>query len=101
MITMTSEHELKKIASLAHIETDANSTMQFAHDVSDIMNFVEQLRPVNTADVAPLLHPLDLNQRLRLDEVKEENCVTQLAKIAPSFADDLYLVPKVIETIGK
>ena len=97
----TSEVELKKIATLAtlaYIETDADSTLQFATDVSAIMNFVEQLLEVNTDGVAPLLHPLNIHQRLRTDTITEGNCVEGLAKIAPVFADNLYLVPKVIDS---
>jgi len=96
----TSKNDLKKIAALAYIEMDSNSTNQLAHDVGAIMDFVEQLRGVNTSQVTPLLHPLDLEQRLRADVVNEENNVSQLADIAPLFADNLYLVPKVID-IGK
>ena len=96
----TSEAELKQIATLAHIEIDANSTLQFAHEVSAIMDFVEQLRQINTTAVAPLLHPLNLHQQLRIDEVNEVNSVEALAKIAPVFTDDLYWVPKVID-LGK
>ena len=95
---ITSEHELEKIAALACIETDANSAKQFAQDVNAIMDFVAQLRTIDTNDVAPLFHPLDLNQRLRSDVIQETPCTTALAKTAPLFENDLYLVPKVIET---
>lgn len=94
----TSEDELKKIAALAYLEPDAASTQQLAHDIGAIMDFVEQLRNVDTRSISPLLNPLHMNQRLRIDNVTEENCVEELAKMAPLFADDLYLVPKVIET---
>lgn len=94
----TSEAELKKLAALSYLELDGNSTQQLAHDVGAIMDFVEQLRQVDTTDVPPLLSPLNLQQRLRADEVSEKNHVAALANIAPSFANDLYLVPKVIET---
>lgn len=94
----TSEAELKKLAALAYLEPDAESTQQLAHDVGAIMDFVEQLRQVDTSAVAPLLNPLHMNQRLRIDVVSEESHVTDLAKMAPLFAEDLYLVPKVIET---
>ena len=92
------EQELKKIADLAYLEMDTASTQQLSQDVRSIMAFVEQLRQVNTTDVTPLFHPLDLQQRLRRDEVREENCVTQLEKIAPLFTNNLYLVPKVIDS---
>lgn len=88
----TTADELKKIAKLAHLET----TTSLEHDVSTIMDYVEQLRQINTDGVAPLLNPLDLHQRLRTDEANEENCLAELAEIAPLFVDNLYLVPKVI-----
>ena len=97
----TSDKELKKIASLAYIETDEKSAHQLAEDVNAIMNFMEKLREVDTTNIEPLLHPLKLNQRLRIDEVKETSVTNALKNIAPLFKDDLYLVPKVIDTLGK
>ena len=94
----TSDHEFTKIAALAYLDASPESTQQLARDVSAIMGFIETLRDVDTTSVTQLLHPLDLHQRLRLDEVNEENRVEQLAIIAPLFADNLYLVPKVIDT---
>ncbi len=95
---MPSEQELQKIAKLAYLEMDDKDTEHLSHDLDAIMAFVEQLRPIDTSGVLPLFHPLDLQQRLRLDEAHEENCVEQLGKIAPLFAGDLYLVPKVIDS---
>ena len=94
----TLETELTKIAALAYIGLNNDSAKLLVHDVGAIMDFIEQLRAVNTTGVAPMLHPLDLHQRLRSDEAVNENQVSHLAEIAPLFADDLYLVPKVIET---
>lgn len=88
----TTDDELKKIAELAHLETTAN----LEHDVCAIMDYVDQLRQINTRDVTPLLNPLDLHQRLRTDDANEDNCLAELAEIAPLFVDNLYLVPKVI-----
>lgn len=91
----TSENELQKIAALAYIEPDNDGTQQLANDVNSIMNFIDQLRQVDTTNILPLRHPLQLHQHLRLDQVSEINSLTALAKIAPMFADDLYLVPKL------
>lgn len=94
------QDELKKIASLAHLDldTDADMALQLADDVNSIMDYVGQLRGVDTHDITPLIHPLDAHQHLRTDHVINENHVAELASIAPLFADDLYLVPKVINT---
>ncbi|WP_133127809.1 Asp-tRNA(Asn)/Glu-tRNA(Gln) amidotransferase subunit GatC [Legionella nagasakiensis] len=97
---ITSKNELNQIAELACIELSHDNLTQLTEDIQAIMNFVEQLRTINTEHYSPMLHPLDLHQPLRNDEVKEENCVAELETIAPLFAENLYLVPKVID-IGK
>lgn len=93
-----STKELKKIAHLAYLDADPEHSSQLSEEISSIMNFVEQLRAVNTHHIAPLFHPFDLHQRLRSDEVTEEECLSELEAIAPLFEDNLYLVPKVIDS---
>lgn len=95
----TTQDELKKIATLAYLDlvTDADAAAQLAEDINSIMDYVEQLRQVDTRHITPLRNPLELHQRLRKDEFSENNCVEALKKIAPMVIDDLYLVPKVID----
>ena len=52
---------------------------------------------VDTSDVEPMAHPLQMSQRLREDRVTEENQRELFQSIAPATANGLYLVPKVIE----
>lgn len=89
--------DLDKIAKLAYISTDEEHSPQLAQEINSIMDFVDELRSVDTKGNAPLYHPFDLHQTLRPDEVTEADCVEQLAEIAPLFEDNYYLVPKVIE----
>jgi aspartyl-tRNA(Asn)/glutamyl-tRNA(Gln) amidotransferase subunit C len=90
--------ELERIAQLAYLDTDSEFFTNLARDVSAIMDFVEQLKQVPTAETSPLFHPLDLHQHLRSDEVTESNCRAKLAEIAPVFTDNLYIVPHIIDT---
>ncbi len=92
-----SASELEKISQLAYLDTESEQTPKLNDDLNAIMNFVAQLRTVNTEGIAPLFHPLALNQSLRPDAVTEENCLTELAARAPKFENELYLVPQVIE----
>lgn len=92
-----SAKELEKISQLAYLDADIEHSPTLIEDINAIMNFVEQLRAVNTQGVTPLFHPLALYQSLRSDMVTEETCVTELAALAPQFKDELYLVPQVIE----
>jgi aspartyl-tRNA(Asn)/glutamyl-tRNA(Gln) amidotransferase subunit C len=89
--------ELEKIAQLAYLDTDTEHTPQLIQEVNEIMDFVEQLRSVDTTNISPLFHPFALQQRLRPDAITEESCLAELEAIAPLFEDGLYLVPQVIE----
>lgn len=92
------EQHLKKMEQLAYLDCESDEHSQLAEEVHAIMDFVDQLRKVDTKNTAPLFHPSDLQQRLRPDAVTEENCETQLADLAPLFEDGLYQVPKVIDS---
>lgn len=93
-----SAEELQAIAALASLDSDCEDSQSLVEEVNGIIDFVAQLRQVETSQVAPLFHPYDLHQRLRPDEISEANCVEALEQIAPLFEDGFYLVPKVIDS---
>ncbi len=93
-----SSKDLKQIARLAYLDIDPEDSSKLTDEVNSIMDFVEQLSSVDTSQVSPLFHPLALHQRLRPDTITEESCIAELEAIAPQFEDNLYLVPKFIES---
>lgn len=92
-----SPEEVLKIANLARLQIKQDEVEQYATDLSNIINLVEQMNEVETKDILPMAHPLDATQRLREDTVAEENQRDKFQSIAPSAEKGLYLVPKVIE----
>lgn len=92
-----SPKELEKIAELAYLDTDTNHSSKLIQEINEIMDFVDQLRTVDTTTVNPLFHPLAIHQRLRPDNVTEQDCLAELEALAPLFEDNLYLVPQVID----
>lgn len=89
--------EVEKIAHLARLHVSETETDEVASRITDILALIDQMQSVNTDDVEPLAHPLDVVQRLRPDTVTEENHREDLQALAPSSQDGLYLVPKVLE----
>ena len=89
--------DVEKIAHLARLAIDEKDVPEYAKNLSNILDLVEQMNSVNTDDVTPMAHPLDATQRLRADQVTETNQRDHFQKIAPNVEDGLYLVPKVIE----
>jgi aspartyl-tRNA(Asn)/glutamyl-tRNA(Gln) amidotransferase subunit C len=92
-----SDAEVRKIAWLARIEIKDADSAGYAHDLTKILDFIEQMNEAETADVAPMAHPLAETQRLRADAVTEQNQRESFQALAPQVEAGLYLVPKVIE----
>ncbi|MBT8124553.1 MAG: Asp-tRNA(Asn)/Glu-tRNA(Gln) amidotransferase subunit GatC [Gammaproteobacteria bacterium] len=92
-----SPEEVLKIANLARLQIKQDEVEQYATDLSNIINLVEQMNAIDTKDILPMAHPLDATQRLREDKVTEINQRDKFQTIAPSAEKGLYLVPKVIE----
>jgi aspartyl-tRNA(Asn)/glutamyl-tRNA(Gln) amidotransferase subunit C len=95
-MSLTSE-EVNRIAWLARLAIDSDKTDAYAHDLSGILNFIEQMSAVDTGAVSPMAHPLDQAQRLRPDVVTEPDQRALFQQLAPAVDAGLYLVPKVIE----
>lgn len=89
--------DVKAIAHLARLEIDEKNIEEYAKNLSSILGLVEQMNAVDTTGVKPMAHPMDVSQRLRADEVLEENQRETFQKTAPKTEDGLYLVPQVIE----
>jgi aspartyl-tRNA(Asn)/glutamyl-tRNA(Gln) amidotransferase subunit C len=92
-----STEEVNRIAWLARLAIESDKTEAYAHDLSGILNFIEQMSAVDTASVEPMAHPLDQAQRLRPDVVTEADQRQLFQQNAPAVEAGLYLVPKVIE----
>jgi aspartyl-tRNA(Asn)/glutamyl-tRNA(Gln) amidotransferase subunit C len=89
--------DIEKIANLARLATTEEDIPSYASDLSSILTLVEDLNQANTDDIEPMAHPMDAFQRLRVDQVTEQNQRDKFQTIAPSIEEGLYLVPKVIE----
>lgn len=93
-----STRELHHLAQLAYLDTATEDLSKLTEEINSILDFVEQLNTIDTSKIEPLFHPMSLHQRLRKDDISEENCFAQLAEIAPLFEEGVYLVPKVIDS---
>ncbi|MEH6580366.1 MAG: Asp-tRNA(Asn)/Glu-tRNA(Gln) amidotransferase subunit GatC [Halioglobus sp.] len=91
------QDEIEKIAELARISIADDQIGELTQRITAILDMVDQLQAVDTANVTPMANPLDATQRLRADEVTEGNLREAFQAIAPAVEDGLYLVPKVID----
>lgn len=88
---------VEQIAHLARLSVNPEETAAYRQELGQILDLVNQLDAATTASVTPLAHPLDLDARLRPDEVTEPNQREAFQEQAPAVEDGYYLVPKVID----
>jgi len=89
--------DVEHIAHLARLEVSDNEIADYVDKLSSIIDLVAELGRLDTTDVVPMAHPLDMAQRLRPDEVTEADHREHYQRNAPATDQGYYLVPKVIE----
>lgn len=89
--------DVKKIAHLARLNLSEQDIATYTPQLSHILAFIEQMNQTDTASIEPISHSFDVSQRMRIDQVTEENLRDKFQTIAPQVQAGLYLVPKVIE----
>ncbi len=89
--------EIKKIAWLARLVLDENKIADYQRELGNVLNLVEQMNSIDTANIDPLAQTQEIYARLRQDEVTEDNQRDKFQQIAPEVENGHYLVPKVIE----
>ena len=95
-MSLTSDH-VKRVGKLAQLGlTDAEITETLTQ-LNSILSLVDQMQQIDTKDVAPLAHPLELKQILRADAVTEMDQREKFQNTAPQADDGLYLVSRVVE----
>ena len=88
--------DVEHIAKLAKLEfTDAEKE-KFTHQLNQILEYVEQMNKLDTSNVEPLSHVIELSNVFRADEVKEGVSTEEALKNAPSKTEEFFKVPKVI-----
>jgi len=95
-MSLTSD-DVAKIAHLARLAVEPVEAEALSGDLSNILDLVAQMESVDTDAVEPMAHPLEMSQRLRLDEVTETDKRELYQSNAPEAEKGLFLVPKVIE----
>ena len=91
------DEDIRKIAWLARLQIDEADSPKYAQELSRVLDLVDELNRIDTSETEPMAHPTDAVQRLRTDEVTEEDQRDKFQSIAPLAEDGLYLVPRVIE----
>jgi aspartyl-tRNA(Asn)/glutamyl-tRNA(Gln) amidotransferase subunit C len=91
------QENLQKIAHLARLNFDAKAAEKMSADLSQVLNWIEQLQEVDTEGVAPLTNMSSEINVFREDQVGLQLTQEQALKNAPQQENGFFSVPKVME----
>lgn len=92
-----SNKDVKEVADLARLEIEEEQLDKFTNQFENILKFISKLDELNTDDIEPTSHVLDMPTPLREDKVEEWLSQDEALKNAPQREDEFFGVPKVIE----
>ncbi|MCA0173685.1 Asp-tRNA(Asn)/Glu-tRNA(Gln) amidotransferase subunit GatC [Bacillus sp. RAR_GA_16] len=91
------KEEVKHVANLARLEMDEAEVEKFTTQLDDIISMAEQLNELDTENVEPTTHVLDLKNVLREDKVQPWLSREEALKNAPDQENGQVKVPSIFE----
>lgn len=93
---MIDREEVRKVANLARLAITPEEEVEFATQLSDILEYFEQLSELETKDVPPTTRAIDTSNITRPDELEPFTSKEALLKEAPDRDEEFFRVPKIL-----
>jgi aspartyl-tRNA(Asn)/glutamyl-tRNA(Gln) amidotransferase subunit C len=89
--------QVRKVALLARLDLSPGEEEQFTDQLSGILDYVEQLKELNTDDVEPTTRAIELSNITRTDSLEPFGDRASMLDCAPDREGDFFKVPKILE----
>lgn len=90
------KEEVEKVAKLARLEISETEKSAFSEQLSSILDYVEQLKDVDTAGVEPTATVLEQTNVFRDDTVRPSLSREQALANAPDQQDGFFVAPRIL-----
>lgn len=91
------EFKIERIAELARLNLKPEEKAKLEKDLGAILGYVKNLDKLDTKNVEPTSHVLNLENVFRKDEVKVSGVRDEVLKHAPASEGKFFKVPKVVD----
>lgn len=88
--------EVRHVANLARLELSEADELVLTDQMNNILSYMETLNQLDTTDVPPTTHAIQLENVFRADEVQPSLDRTATLANAPDTDTVSFVVPKVI-----
>lgn len=92
-----SKEQVKHVAHLARLAITEEEAEMFTNQLDAIITFAEQLNELNTDNVQPTSHVLDMKNVMREDQPEPGLPREVVLKNAPDQKDGLFRVPAILD----
>lgn len=89
--------QVRKVATLARLELSPEEEEQFTTQLNSILEYVEQLNQLDTADVPPTTRAIEVSNVTRADQKVTFSDRELVLDCAPDREDDYFKVPKILD----
>jgi aspartyl-tRNA(Asn)/glutamyl-tRNA(Gln) amidotransferase subunit C len=97
VMSRISTDQVKHVANLARLAITEEDAELFPSQLDAIISFAEQLNEVDTENVKPTSHVLDMKNIMREDISEKGLSNEEVVKNAPDHADGYIRVPSILE----
>ncbi len=91
-----SREDVLHVSKLARLELSEAEVDKFTVQLGDILEYISKLDELDTGNVPPTAHVLEITNVFREDKVNAPR-IDSIEEMAPEFDKGHFLVPKVIE----
>jgi len=96
-VAVITTDDVKHVANLARLEFNNEETQQFTDQLARILDYVGTLNELDTTDVLPTSHVLNIRNVIKEDVAKPSYNRELVLSTAPAAEEGHFEVPKVIE----
>ncbi|MHC4805783.1 MAG: Asp-tRNA(Asn)/Glu-tRNA(Gln) amidotransferase subunit GatC [Planctomycetota bacterium] len=89
--------QVRKVAKLSRLELTEPEVEEFTGQLSAILDYMEKMNELDTANVEPLAHCLPISNVFRQDCVKESLGTEKTLGNAPQRDGEFFKVPKILD----
>ncbi len=94
---MITKKDVEHVAKLARLALTEEEKEKYTSQFSDILDYFNQLREVNTENVEPMAQPVPMQNVMREDKVELPFIRDEILMNAPLEENGYFKVPKISE----
>ena len=91
------DFDIKYVVRLARIELSPAEEQKLGAQLGNILGYIEKLKELDVSQVEPTAHAVPMVNVTRPDEVRGGLSNEEALRNAPSKANGLFIVPKIVE----